>query len=355
MRILILNNTYPSSAVPNSGTYIKSIEECLKEANTNGETKHFTLMPSGLKKWNKLYDYLHFYVRLCFLPLSHYDLLYINHYIFMLPLFFRLPFFKGKIIFHWHGDEVVSTRLIIRFLRLCAKKSIPEQAVHISPSRYFCGPVSQWLHLPQERIFISPSGGVDMKLFYPSKRVALSGEFRIGFASGLLRSKGADILEMLLQNVDTLEEKIGMKIVVNYINYGAEATEWNKRFSRFPTHILKWEKMPKEQMVHFYQSIDFLLMPSVRAGESLGLVVLEAMACNLPVISRKLAAFPEFVIPGKTGELLELNDLPEDFFQKIVKVAKNRQNYHPREFIRKQYSKESVVAFYRRMIREFER
>ena len=96
-------------------------------------------------------------------------------------------------------------------------------------------------------------------------------------------------------------------------------------------------------------------MPSVREGESLGLVVLEAMACNIPVISRKLAAFPEFVIPDQTGELLEPDDFPDGFFQKIIRIAGNRQNYLPREFIRKQYSKESVVAFYRRMIREFER
>lgn len=355
MRILILNNTYPSPAVPNAGTYVRSIEECIKEANVHGNTEHFVLMPSGQKKWNKLYDYLRFYFCLCFLPLSRYHLLYINHYIFMLPLFFRLPFFKGKIIFHWHGEEVVSKRMIIRFLRFCAKKSIPEQAVHISPSRYFCVPVSQWLHLPQEEILISPSGGIDMALFRPSKQASPCGQFRIGFASGLQRSKGADILEMLLQNVDTLEEKIGMKIVVNYINYGAEASEWNKHFSRFPAHILKWEKMPKEQMVHFYQSIDLLLMPSVREGESLGLVVLEAMACNIPVISRKLAAFPEFVIPGQTGELLDPDDFPDGFFQKIAGIAGNRQNYLPREFIRKQYSKESVIEFYRGMIREFEK
>ena len=56
-------------------------------------------------------------------------------------------------------------------------------------------------------------------------------------------------------------------------------------------------------MPQFYNSCDILLFPTHH--ESLGLVGLEAMACNKPVVGSNCTALPEYIIPGKTGELFE--------------------------------------------------
>lgn len=306
MRILMLNNTFPSHAVPNAGTYTQTIEKCLRKTNPDGRTEHCVLSPSGRGIKNKILDYIRFYLHLLFLPLSRYRLLYINHYVFMVPLFLKLPFYKGYVIFHWHGEEVISRRFIMKLLRMAAKVTMPKDALHIVPSEYFKKPVSKWLNLPEDDLEVSPSGGVDTAEFKPAEKQVISEKdtFCIGFASSLLQSKGADIVERMLEHADIIENKTGKKVILHYINYGREAAEWNQRFSRFKDRIQCWKRMPKAEMVHFYQSIDLLLMPSLRESESLGLVALEAMACDVPVIARNLSAFPEFVIPGKTGELL---------------------------------------------------
>jgi glycosyltransferase involved in cell wall biosynthesis len=52
---------------------------------------------------------------------------------------------------------------------------------------------------------------------------------------------------------------------------------------------------------------DLFLMPS--ASESFGLAALEAMACEVPVISTNVGGLPEVNIHGETGYLADLGDV----------------------------------------------
>ncbi|MEL7220713.1 MAG: glycosyltransferase, partial [Bacteroidota bacterium] len=52
---------------------------------------------------------------------------------------------------------------------------------------------------------------------------------------------------------------------------------------------------------------DLFLMPS--ASESFGLAALEAMACEVPVISSDVGGLPEVNIHGQTGYLAQLGDV----------------------------------------------
>ena len=54
---------------------------------------------------------------------------------------------------------------------------------------------------------------------------------------------------------------------------------------------------------------DLFLMPSEK--ESFGLAALEAMACEVPVISTKAGGIPELNIQGKTGFLSEVGDIED--------------------------------------------
>ena len=54
---------------------------------------------------------------------------------------------------------------------------------------------------------------------------------------------------------------------------------------------------------------DLFLMPS--AGESFGLAALEAMACEVPVISTNAGGLPEVNIDGKTGFLSDIGNVEE--------------------------------------------
>jgi N-acetyl-alpha-D-glucosaminyl L-malate synthase BshA len=54
---------------------------------------------------------------------------------------------------------------------------------------------------------------------------------------------------------------------------------------------------------------DLFLMPSEK--ESFGLAALEAMACEVPVISSNTGGLPELMVDGKTGFMSDVGDVEE--------------------------------------------
>ncbi len=67
---------------------------------------------------------------------------------------------------------------------------------------------------------------------------------------------------------------------------------------------------------------DLFILPS--ANESFGLAALEAMACQVPVISTDIGGLPEVNIHGKTGFLCELGDV-NDMAEKAIHLLSNSE------------------------------
>ena len=61
------------------------------------------------------------------------------------------------------------------------------------------------------------------------------------------------------------------------------------------------------ELVPILSSADLFLMPS--QSESFGLSALEAMACEVPVISSSVGGLPELVVHGQTGFIAEFGDI----------------------------------------------
>jgi len=61
------------------------------------------------------------------------------------------------------------------------------------------------------------------------------------------------------------------------------------------------------EFVNVLSAADLFLMPS--QSESFGLSALEAMACEVPVISSSVGGLPELVIHGETGYIAEFGDI----------------------------------------------
>lgn len=61
------------------------------------------------------------------------------------------------------------------------------------------------------------------------------------------------------------------------------------------------------ELVELLSAADVFLMPS--QSESFGLSALEAMACEVPVISSSVGGLPELVVHGETGYIAEIGDI----------------------------------------------
>lgn len=347
-KILLINNGYPTKGLPHHSTYIRSIYRCLIDAGFKVDL--LVLKLSSVKNYNKIIAYLIFWWKLKDVKLASYDIIYINHAPFAFPLFLRNNLYEKKLYIHWHGNELVSENFFIRSILNIFKRSF-YKCSHIVPSLYFRKVLQSKLQISKEKICVSPSGGVNTEWFKEKKHEEGKKVFVIGFASALDYGKGADVLESIMKHYHDLVKECTVGIIFQIIDYGKDSSFFLKKYHNLnvPLNIIK--KCSKSAMYDFYTSIDILLMPSRREGESLGLVALEGMSCGLPVITFDICAFPEFIFSGVSGELVKFSfdteKCGEEFNNAIVKVIKNYDLYASRKIVLKKYSQDTVVDFYK--------
>ncbi len=67
--------------------------------------------------------------------------------------------------------------------------------------------------------------------------------------------------------------------------------------------------VPKEEIVSLYTHASLFVCPSVY--EPFGIINLEAMACETPVVASAVGGIPEVVVPGETGLLVPIDPVSE--------------------------------------------
>jgi glycosyltransferase involved in cell wall biosynthesis len=119
--------------------------------------------------------------------------------------------------------------------------------------------------------------------------------FRIGFAGTHSRRKGTDLLVPIMQN----------------LGEGFELWHTGEALPAVPESVRKRiyakGQLGPEQMREFYRQCDVLLAPTRLEG--LPLVVLEAQACGLPVITTDCTSLPEAVADDVTGIVCPVDNI----------------------------------------------
>lgn len=352
MKILLLNNGFPSKQNPNYTTYIKSIQDCLEIVGFEVD-KLVISYDNKITKYAKIVKYIRFWIICIYINLKKYDYIYINHLPYCWPIIYNPSLKRNNVIVHWHGNELVGKSSFLNLIHKIIKKRV-STFQHIVPSKYFRFQLIQKFNINPNKINVSPSGGVDTKLFYPRRKETKENEFTIGYAGGLISSKGADVLDYLIENTVEIEKLSKKEISFRIINYGEDAEKYITKFKTYDSNIIIDEKMTKSKMPYFYNSIDLLIFPSTRIGESLGLVALEALSCGVPVVAFNLCAFPEFIVPGISGELVEYESdtdkLLKSFLSTVCHVINNYDKYSTRPIVEANYSMKSVIKSYKSLL-----
>lgn len=131
--------------------------------------------------------------------------------------------------------------------------------------------------------------GVDENLFTPITRNEPE-KIRILFAGNPSRRKGLNLLKSV---ADQLGNKVEILCTQGMRN--VEVPNSVKKTLKFLPRV------SHDQMPSLYQQADIFLFPSFREG--LSLVMLEAMACGLPIVTTNLSSMPELVVQNKGGFL----------------------------------------------------
>lgn len=138
------------------------------------------------------------------------------------------------------------------------------------------------------------SHGVDTKLFKP--RPKPKEEFIIGWAGATSRP----LKRFMLAKLISYEVGVDLKLA---------------------GFIKEEGRIPHEEMPDFLNSINCLLVTS--EAEAHPLVVYEAMACGLPVVSTKVGDVEENIRSGVNGFLLDVNAKPQEYVEVINRLRED--------------------------------
>jgi glycosyltransferase involved in cell wall biosynthesis len=145
-------------------------------------------------------------------------------------------------------------------------------------------------------------GGVDAERFQPGQpsatvRARLSaGRWKsplLLYVGRLSAEKGIEALKPILQAVP------GARLAL--VGDGPHRKALESHFAGLPVFIAGF--LHGEELAQAFASSDILVMPS--RTETLGLVILEAMASGLPVVAARSGGIPEIVKDGVTGFLFD--------------------------------------------------
>jgi len=116
------------------------------------------------------------------------------------------------------------------------------------------------------------------------------------------------------------------------------------------------DEVPFEQLAAHFQALDVYVAP--QRWEGFGLTPLEAMACGVPVIATKVGAFEELVLDGRTGHLVEVEDVAAmaERLTPLLADQDMRSDYAlaAREHVKNRFSIEAearaIIAVYRDLL-----
>ena len=132
--------------------------------------------------------------------------------------------------------------------------------------------------------------GVDLERFHPTSKAVRSKTLKLLFVGRINQRKG---LSYLLEALRLLQgEDLHLTIC-------GRVVDDLKIFEPFEQQITIRPSVSAEELVAAYQTADLFVFPSV--GEGFGQVLLEALACGLPVLATTHTAAPDLIEDGVEG------------------------------------------------------
>lgn len=307
MKILVVSNMYPDRKFPSAGIFVKKFCDQLDDI---GVKYDLSVMRKRSSVIGKLWGYISFYGGTFFrLLLRDYDLVYIHYASHSsIPVLWARKLKRFVIYTNLHGGDVIPVTKRQRQFQKYTVKTLDCSERVIVPSEYFKRYVSQKYGLPESRIYVYPSGGIDPSVFYPmneeqktqiSEKLGLDRQRKtFVYAGRITEGKGWDVY---LKAVRRLED---MGCRGNYIVVGSgdEDGKYQEavKAMKLDDKLIKLPLLPQKKLAGIYNIADAFVFPTMRQ-ESLGLVALEAMACGTPVIGSDYAALKYYIKDGVNG------------------------------------------------------
>ncbi|MDO6739087.1 glycosyltransferase family 4 protein [Wenyingzhuangia sp. 2_MG-2023] len=231
---------------------------------------------------------------------------------------FLLKLFGAQLVIHFHnkGVSVNQHKKLDNFLY----QKIFKNAKVVLLSQHLYQDISKYVI--KEDVFYCPNGIPDLKLPLIDRRKQNNTSVSLLYLSNLIESKGVFIL---LKALAILKEKeipftcnfIGGEGDINKNQFNAKLRSLNLQ-----EHVQYLGKKYGEDKHEYFSKADVFVFPTFYHNETFGLVNLEAMQYSLPVISTFEGGIPDVVVDGKTGFLIEQQNITQ-LAEKIIELSSN--------------------------------
>jgi glycosyltransferase involved in cell wall biosynthesis len=154
--------------------------------------------------------------------------------------------------------------------------------------------------------------GVDTTFWQPPADVKKDETLRFLYAGQLSIRKGIPVLLEAWKRADLKNAELHL------------VGSWllaERMLRKVPQSVKYTESCSRRKMLNRYQSADVFVFPSFFEG--FGLVLLEAMACGLPVIASDATAAPDLLDDGASGRVLPADDV-DQWVEVLREVARHR-------------------------------
>lgn len=362
MKVLMVTPSY-KPIVGGTETVVSNLAKVLNQKGVRADVMTFNMDKkwNALKRWeikqdgdvtvyrvpgyrnavtsilNRLGVNLHFLPSLKFIKIANqYDIVHFHDIIDLsFPLF---SFFLRKPkIFHCHtlseSIELYQNNIINRYL-------LKRAADHFICIGNVTKHLLVTLGVKQSRIFVLPNA-VNVREFKPGERRENNA---ILFVGRITRRKG---LHVLLKSLLYLKTPVRLVIIgpVSDEKYFKDIQELISSLKESRHSITYLGSVNTHELINCYQSSTIFICPSLR--EEFGVVNVEAMACQTPVIATHVGNIPDIIDHMENGILVPPND-PVKLAQAIDYLLEHEQerirvSEEARKKVEEQFSWEVIV------------
>jgi len=177
--------------------------------------------------------------------------------------------------------------------------------------------------VPDERIRVIPNG-IDPEEYHPSPDPVLLGAYGIDpalpyilFVGRITRQKGVLHLIKAIKHLRPGTQVVLCAGAPDTPEIGEEMKKKVEEARKDSSHSIIWipQMLPKREIISMYTHAAVFICPSVY--EPFGIINLEAMACETPVVASQVGGIPEVVVPGETGLLVPFKARGGDDFEPV--------------------------------------
>ena len=146
------------------------------------------------------------------------------------------------------------------------------------------------------------------------------------FVGRLVEKKG---VKYLIEAFSQLPAKTQQESVLWIIGDGDERVALERQAKELGlSNIEFWGQVPNDQLPHYYAAASIFVAPSIIDSkgdtEGQGVILLEAMASGIPIISTNVGGIPDVISHNETGLLVQANNSAE-LSEGILSLLNNKE------------------------------